>query len=152
MRIICHLHNYTYSSHTNRHPRCFRVGHAYHQEDDSSLALLLLHFWSGLSHLWIWTHHFLQIGIPVKTNNRMANSVDPEEMAAHNSVDPDEMVHYDPSHLNLHCLPFCCWFVLVYRFAKNDVSKFKNEKVYFRNAGVKGLRENFLPRDTQGQL
>ena len=24
-----------------------------------------------------------------------------------NSVDPDEMAHNEPSHLDLHCLPFC---------------------------------------------
>ena len=24
-----------------------------------------------------------------------------------NSVDPDETAHNEPSHLDLHCLPFC---------------------------------------------
>ena len=27
-----------------------------------------------------------------------------------NSVDPDEMAHYEPSHLDLHCLQrYLCW-------------------------------------------
>ena len=37
--------------------------------------------------------HCLQIGIAVKNQNRIANS-----------VDPDEMARYEPSHLDLHCL------------------------------------------------
>ena len=36
-----------------------------------------------------------------KINNRMANS-----------VNPDEMAHYEPSHLDQHCLQKClCWLV-----------------------------------------
>ena len=41
----------------------------------------------------------------------MANSVDPEETLVTiptdtfaNSVDPDDTAHYEPSHLDLHCL------------------------------------------------
>ena len=34
-----------------------------------------------------------------------ANSVDPEIFFA-KSVDPDEMAHNEPSHQDLHCLPF----------------------------------------------
>ena len=37
----------------------------------------------------------MQTGYRPKTNDRMANS-----------VDPDEMAHSEPSHLDLHCL-FC---------------------------------------------
>ena len=28
-----------------------------------------------------------------------------------NSVDPDEMAYNEPSHLDLHCLPFCSCFI-----------------------------------------
>ena len=38
-------------------------------------------------------HSLLQIGFQSKINNRMVNS-----------VDPDEMAPYEPSHLDLHCL------------------------------------------------
>ena len=27
--------------------------------------------------------------------------------ACANSVDPDEMAHNEPSHQDIHCLPFC---------------------------------------------
>ena len=43
--------------------------------------------------LWIWTHPLLQIEVWVNLNNRMANSVNPDETAC-----------YEPSHLDLHCL------------------------------------------------
>ena len=42
----------------------------------------------------------LQIEMSVKNQNRMANS-----------VDPDEMAHYEPSHQDLHCL-HSIWFSL----------------------------------------
>ena len=29
-----------------------------------------------------------------------------------NSVDPDETTHFEPSHQDLHCLPFCIGFWL----------------------------------------
>ena len=37
--------------------------------------------------------HYFKWGFQSKINNRMANS-----------VDPDEMAHYKPSRLGLHCL------------------------------------------------
>ena len=40
-----------------------------------------------------WTFPFLQIGMSVKNQNRMTNS-----------VDPDEMAHHEPSHQDLHYL------------------------------------------------
>ena len=46
-----------------------------------------------LSHLWIWIHPLLQIGFQLKINNRIANS-----------VDPDETTRYKLSHLDLLCL------------------------------------------------
>ena len=36
-----------------------------------------------------------------------------------NSVDPDEMAHYEPSHLDLHCLPFCSSLLTNYPACKN---------------------------------
>ena len=35
----------------------------------------------------------MQIGVQSKIKNKMANS-----------ADPDETAHYEPSHLELHCL------------------------------------------------
>ena len=40
-----------------------------------------LRLWNGLFHHWIWTCSLLQTGISVKNQNRMANSVDPDETA-----------------------------------------------------------------------
>ena len=40
-----------------------------------------------------WTLPSLNLDTFIVANNRMANS-----------VDPDEMAHYEPSHLDLHCL------------------------------------------------
>ena len=47
-----------------------------------------LSFWSGLFHLWMWTCPLMQIDILVKNKNRIANS-----------VDPDEVAHYEVSDL-----------------------------------------------------
>ena len=58
------------------------------------------------------------MGFQSKFKNRMANIVDPEDISTDaktgfqsktknrmaNSVDPDETAHYEPSHLDLHCL------------------------------------------------
>ena len=52
-------------------------------------TLSLLSFWSRLFHHWIWTCLLLQKWYQSKIAN---------------SVDPDEMAHYEPSHLDLHCL------------------------------------------------
>ena len=59
----------------------------------SGLTLSSLSFWSGLFHLWIWSEPLFQIGVSIKNQNRMANS-----------VDPDETAHYEPSHQDLRCL------------------------------------------------
>ena len=40
----------------------------------------------------------MQIGVSVKNQNRMANS-----------VEPDEMAHYEPSHQDLNCLQKHCF-------------------------------------------
>ena len=56
--------------------------------------------WTFLSHLHLDRSVFANKGVSQKIKNRMANS-----------VDPDEMAHYEPSHLNLHCLQRCLvWF------------------------------------------
>ena len=34
------------------------------------------------------------------------------------------------------------WFTTNTRIAKSDASKFKDGRVYFRNSGMKGLKEN----------
>ena len=74
-----------------------------------------------------------------------------------NSVYPDEMAHREPSHLDVHCLPFCfcfvfCCFFFVFcfvfftdiLFAMMGMPKLKDGSVHFRNSGVKGLIEKGL--------
>ena len=45
------------------------------------LTLSSLSFWSWLSHPWIWTGPLLFRGLQSKIKNRMANSIDSDEMA-----------------------------------------------------------------------
>ena len=54
-----------------------------------------------------------------------------------NSEDLDETAHYQLSHLDLHCLPFCYWLLTETLFATMDVSKFWDGRVHFRNGGEK---------------
>ena len=60
---------------------------------DGTLTLSPLSFWHGLFHLWIWTHSFFVTNSSFSQNNKMPNS-----------VDPDETAPYEPSHQDLHCL------------------------------------------------
>ena len=57
------------------------------------LTLSTMSLWSGLLLQWIWTCPLLHIWMPVKVQNRIANS-----------VDPDETAHDEPSHQDLHFL------------------------------------------------
>ena len=59
-----------------------------------------------------------------------------------NSVDSDEMASNEPSHLDLHCLPFYFLFLTETLFASVDKSKFKNGRIHFR-LGVVGCGEDF---------
>ena len=69
-----------------------------------------------------------------------------------NSVDPDKTAHNEPSHQDLHCLPFCLFFCLLFcvlitlkpLFEAVDMSKFKDGRVHIRNSGVKGLNKSTL--------
>ena len=56
-----------------------------------------------------------------------------------NSVDPDETAHNEPSHQDLHCLPFCFDFWLRPLFRTMVRIRFKDGRVHFRNSGMKGL-------------
>ena len=38
-----------------------------------------------------------------------------------NSVDPDEMAHYEPSHLDLHCLQKYLYWSIVMKEQKKSV-------------------------------
>ena len=62
------------------------------------LTLSTLRFCSRPFHLWIWSEPLFQIGDSVKNQNRMANSVYPDETDLH-----------EPSHLDLLCL---YWYLL----------------------------------------
>ena len=42
-----------------------------------------------------------------------------------NSVDPDETAHYEPSHQDLHYLPFFFYFWLTSLFAIVDTTEFR---------------------------
>ena len=57
--------------------------------------------------------------------------------ACANSVDPDETAS-EPSHQDLHCLPFCFDFWLTFLFATIDVSKFNDGNAHFIKSGWKG--------------
>ena len=60
-----------------------------------------------------------------------------------NCVDPDEMACQEPSHQDLHCLPFCFDFKQKPHFASVDLSKSRmGESV--RNSGMKGVRAVML--------
>ena len=74
-----------------------------------------------------------------KTLNLTLSALQTNTSTFANSVDPDEMAHYEPSHQDLHCLPFCFILWLISLVATMNVSKFKNGRVHFRNLGVKGL-------------
>ena len=88
--------------------------------------------WLPTSYLELWNEHELfNLSSQQTTTDTCANS-----------VDPDEIPHKEPSHQNLHCLPFHFDFRLKPLFASVDVSKFKDGRVHFRNLGVKGLRKN----------
>ena len=56
-----------------------------------------------------------------------------------NGIDPDEMAHNEPSHQDLHFLPFCSWILTGTPFATVDMSKFKAGRGHFRNLRVKEL-------------
>ena len=65
--------------------------------------------------------------------------VDQDRLFCKQCVDPDETAHNEPSHQDLHCLPFCSSFTTVTRLAAMHVSKRKDGIVHFRNLGMKGL-------------
>ena len=46
-----------------------------------------------------------------KTQNKQINPQTNTDAFA-NSVDPDEMAHNEPSHQDLHYLPFCSWILI----------------------------------------
>ena len=45
----------------------------------------------------------------------------------------------EPSHQDLHCLPFCYLCLTEPLLARMDVSKFRNGRIHARISGVKGL-------------
>ena len=56
-----------------------------------------------------------------------------------NSVDSYKTDRNEPSHQDLHYLPFCLKFTMKPLFEAVDMSKFKDGGVHFRNSGMKGL-------------
>ena len=58
-------------------------------------------------------------------------------------VKPQHNQSYELSHQDLHCLPFCSWFLSNTPFATIEVSKFNDGRVHLRNSGVKGLKKTF---------
>ena len=51
------------------------------------------------------------------------------------------MAHNEPSHQDLHCLPFWSWFTTVNLLAAIDVSKCRGERDYLRNSGFKEISQ-----------
>ena len=69
----------------------------------------------------------------------MFSALQTKAYAVAKSVDPDETAHNEPSHQDLHCLPFCFVFWLTFKYVKMDMSKFIEEKVHFINSWWKEL-------------
>ena len=56
-----------------------------------------------------------------------------ENNCSANSVDPSETAHHEPSHQDLHCLPFCFDFGLRHLFGTMVLARFKDGRVHDRN-------------------
>ena len=72
-----------------------------------------------------------------------------------NSAHRDETAHNEPSHQDLHCLPCSYYFLTKTPVCNNDVSKFRDGKVYFRRSGVKGYPKrtgSFTQIDLNGSV
>ena len=61
-----------------------------------------------------------------------------------NSVDPDETAHYEPSHLDLHCLPFWFWITTVTLLAANGCVQMQRWKSLFQEHRVERVNISFL--------
>ena len=63
-----------------------------------------------------------------------------------NSIDPDEMVHNEPFHQDLHCLPFCYWFLTESPFCISEYVQIQGwESPLKKTQGLKGkINCNFL--------
>ena len=60
-----------------------------------------------------------------------------------NSVDPDETARYEPSHQDLHCMPFGSRvFDGLPCYQQKEVSKFKSRIVQSRNSEMKGCKKD----------
>ena len=76
--------------------------------------------------------HYLQRQSISRLSRTRVNPFIPAEKKTSNfanSVDPDEMAHYEPSHLDLHCLPFCSCFWPDDLFAMMDMPKIQRRKI-----------------------
>ena len=59
-----------------------------------------------------------------------------------NRVDADEMAHNKWPHQNLHCMHLLSiWAETLPLFVTTNVPKVRDERVYFRNSGLKGLMQ-----------
>ena len=47
-----------------------------------------------------------------------------------NSVDLDEVAHYEPPHVDLHCLPSCLWILSMILHGLNIFLKFADKNYY----------------------
>ena len=55
------------------------------------------------------------------------------------SANSDETARNIPFHLDIHCFPFCNWFLIDVLICNNGYVQILSRKVYFRNIGAKGL-------------
>ena len=57
-----------------------------------------------------------------------------------NSVDLDEVAHYEPPHLDLHCLPFSLWILSMIKLGLNIFWKFADDNFVVCFSVAKELR------------
>ena len=89
----------------------------------NTLSLSSQSFWSGLTHLRIWSETLFETVAPFTNQIRMANSVDSHP-------------HYEPSFQDLHCLKKHCFGLLVtHSLNKNKKKKSKLNKIQYNLNG-----------------
>ena len=68
-----------------------------------------------------------------------------------NSVESAETANNEPSHQDLHCLPFGFGFWITPLSSTMGMSKIKDWRVYFRNSGVKALMNSTVSTEPIGR-
>ena len=85
-------------------------------------------------HIFSCSHKKAKIHTSIRKCHSPFSPADQSNVFA-DSVDPNE-----PSHQDLHCLPFCFDFWLSLLVGTMVLSRFKDRRVHFRNSVMKGKR------------